>query len=153
MIPPVSSNAAERSRWLALLLGLLAMLGLWCWLEVRALSSQRDSHAALLAQVAQMNADVAEILSLRTAPRLATERERPNDELLEEIRVATERAGIASDHWIRNDPSPPVRIPRSPYKRLHTRLSFENVDLRQFVEFLYYLLDADRTLTRGPCTV
>jgi hypothetical protein len=100
----------------------------------------------MAAQLERMSEDADNILRLRTVPRIAVERERPNDELLAEIRDAMERADIPEGHWIGNDPLPPVRIPQSPYKRLSTRIRFEALPLKGLVQFAFHLTRADPTL-------
>jgi len=99
------------------------------------------------AQLERMTEDADGVLRLRTAPRIAVERERPNDELLAEIRDAMERADIPEDLWIGNDPLPPMRIPQSPYKRLATRLRFEALPLKGLVQFAFHLTHADPALS------
>jgi len=130
---------------LPLSIGMLA--GVWCWIDGRSLKSKRSSYHTLLAQVQQMSADADRLTELRTAPRLAIERERPNDELLAEIRDSMAAADIPPERWVANDPSLPVRIPRSPYKRLTVGLSFEEINLRQLVQFAYHLTETDPALS------
>ena len=134
------------NRKAALIACLLLLLGLWNWVEARGLASKHNSHAALIDQIEQMNADVQRVKVLRAAPRSATDRERPNDELLAQIRNAMDEAGMPAERWIGNDPALPVRVPRSSYKRLSTRLSFEQVTLLNLVTFAFHLTDNDRAL-------
>jgi hypothetical protein len=94
-----------------------------------------------------MSQDVARIELLRHAPHLAVERQRPNDELLAKVQEAIGDADLPTESWVGNDPQPPVRIPRSPYKRLSVRLVFEEITLRHLVQFAYHLTEADATLS------
>ena len=127
------------SRKQAAIVCAVAILAMLCWLEARALASKCASHHAIVRQIEQMSADAERIAALRNAPRLANEVERPNDELLAQIRDSMSVAGIAEEQWIGNDPTQPVRLPRSPYKRLSVRLSFGGLTLRQLVQFAYDL--------------
>ena len=140
-------NWPDFKRRMTVVLSVCALLGTWCWVEARSLDSKRDSHQVMLAQTAQMNLDAERIGSLRAAPQLATERARPNDELLAEVRACLAAANVPLEHWIGNDPSPSVRVPRSPYKRLSVRLLFERLDLRQLVQFAYHLTEMNRALS------
>ena len=143
-MPDAQSYTLNRKA--ASIAGLLLLLGVWNWVEARALTSKWNSHAELLDQIEQMNADVQRLKALRAAPRSATDRERPKDELLAQIRDAIHNAAMPKERWIGNDPALPVRVPRSPYKRLTTRLSFEQVTLHDLVTFAYYLNEGDRAL-------
>jgi len=143
---PRQERAATVPR-LKVLAVLLLLLCLWCWLEARALTSNRSSYTHLTAQVEKMNADSAAIRALREAPQLAVERERPNDELLAEVRDAMAAAKVPAESWIGNDPSPAMRIPQSPYKRLSVRLLFEAVDLKRLVAFAHEIVGTDTALT------
>lgn len=140
------TKAKHRSP-LAVAVCCLMLLSLWAWLEARTLASSRDSYVALVGQVEQMQADMIALRALRTAPRRATERERPNHELLAEVRQAMDKADMAPERWVGSDPSQPVRIPKSPYKKLRTRLTFENVTLQELVAVAFHLVEADPALT------
>ncbi len=140
-------NHSTVRRTTAVLVCLLMVLGLWSWVESRSLASNRSSYGTLVTQLEQMSGDVQRITALRSAPRLAAERERANDELLAQVRSAMSAAQMAEACWIGNDPAQPVRVPRSPYKRLGTRLSFEEVSMRQLVSFGYHLIDSDATVS------
>lgn len=142
-----STAMSSRRHRMSLPLALVGVLGLWCWMEARTAYSRESTHLALVGQIEQMAADAARIESLATAPRVASERQRPNDELLAQVRDALEAASIPLDRWIGNDPSPAVRLVQSPYKRLSVRLSFQNVSLRQVVQFAYHLTDMDASLS------
>jgi len=124
-----------------------ALAVLWCWLAARTQASQVDRRDRLMTELQQMTQDAGRIASLREAPRLATERVRPNDELLSEVRASLEKAGIPLERWVGNDPAAPVRVPKSPYKRLAVRLLLENVMLRQLVQFAYDLTEQDGALS------
>lgn len=132
---------------LAIAVCVALLLGMWVWLEARSLASKHDSHAALVRQVEEMNADMLAVRQLRAAPRLATERQRPNDELLAEVRGAMERAKVPAERWVGHDPSRPVRLPRTPYKRLSTRLAFEEVTLQELVTLSFFLVKKNPALT------
>jgi hypothetical protein len=129
------------------LAGPCLILLLWCWLGHRSLRTARSTHVSLVAQIEQMRADAQRIELLRTAPRIASERARPNDELLAQVRNALEAAQIPLDKWIGNEPDPAVRVPQSAYKRIGTRLSFEDVDLKSLVTFIHCMLSADPSLS------
>jgi hypothetical protein len=130
----------------AVLAAIGACAALWCWLEHRALAARIDSQGAAVRQAEQAYADAQRIESLRTAPRLASERARPNDELVAQIQAALTAVGIAAERWVNNEPMPAVAVPKSPYRQLIVRLGFQEVSLRQLVEFCHHLLDKDPTL-------
>jgi len=134
-------------RPLILALGCCALLGAWCWIEASILESRGSSYRSLVKQLEQMSVDSARVRSLRAQPRLATERERPNDELLAQIQQAMTVANIPASHWVGNDPTQPVRVSRSPYRRLAVRLMFEDLTLRQLVQFAYHLTQMDTALS------
>ena len=134
-------------RQIAVPLGGCLVLTAWCYVDSRRLESRHHSYQTLLAQVRQMGLDAARIQSLRTAPRLATERERPNDELIAEVHDSMTAADIPPGCWVGNDPAPTVRVPRSPYKRLTVRLLLEELNLRQLVRFAYHLNELDSAIS------
>ena len=123
------------------------VLALWCWLEARTFASTQRSHESRLAQVEGMSADALAISALRNAPRMAADRQRPNDELLDQVRGALTAAAVPLDRWVGNDPSLPVRVPKTPYKRLSVRLLFEDLSMKQMAGFAYHLIDKDPTLS------
>jgi len=123
------------------------LLGLWVWIEARVHASRSHTYAAAVRQVEEMHADVMALESLRTAPQLVAERERPNDELLAEVRDAMARAKVSPDTWVGNDPNQPVRLPRTPYKRLSTRLSFANINLQDLVSVSFFLVEKNPSLS------
>lgn len=131
---------------LAIVASITLLLGMWVWLETRSLASKQDSHATLVRQVEEMNSDMLAVRNLRAAPRLATERQRPNDELLAEVRDAMGSAKMPAARWVGNDPSRPVRLPRTPYKRLSTRLAFEDVTLQELVTLSFFLVKSNPAL-------
>jgi len=137
----------EQVRRIVPVLAVGLLLASWTWLDARRLASKRDSLQTITAKIEEMQADVAQIKSLRTAPRRATERERPNDELLEEIRDALTAARISAEHWIGNEPSQPVRTTGSQYKRLNTRLLFEDIGLEELVRFVHALIEHNPALS------
>lgn len=134
------------NRW-AMISGALAAAMLWCWVESRALVSARSSYASAQRQLREMRADAAAIASLRSAPRCATDRERPNDELLDLVRKAISAVDMPPDAWIANDPAEPMRIPQLPYKRLEVRIGFAELTLRHIVQFACKLIELDPTLS------
>ncbi len=119
-----------------------------CWnrLEARQLSSIQDVHATLIRRLEEMVVDAAAIEKLSQSPRLATDRERLNDELLVQVRDALSAAKVPHDRWIGNDPSAPRRIAKSPYKRLDTQLQFKNITLKQMTTLCHKIFEADATL-------
>ena len=129
-----------------LLSGLLIAACLFCWLERRALSSVRDTFATATHQLDQMRADVLSIQRLQEAPRAATSRTRPNEELLDQVQQALSSADIDRTKWHDSIPQPGVRVPGSDYKRLTTRLYFDSVTLRQLAAFVHHLQANDPTL-------
>lgn len=145
--PPARFHRLIRERWLPITAAIAALSVLWSWREARQARSSRDSFQTLLVQTEQMSRDVNLLESLRSAPRLAADRERPNSELLEQIRRSLEHAGVAADRWLANDPSPPQRLPDSPYKRFETRLTFQDIGLQRLVAMLHHLVDEDPTLS------
>ena len=126
---------------------LCIVLSLWCIVETRRSHAARDAYTARLNQVEQMSSDAQAIQALRDAPQLASERERPNDELLVEIRSAMDNASIPLERWVGNDPSQPVRMPQTPYKQLSTRLSFENLETKDIVGLVYNMMRANPGLS------
>jgi hypothetical protein len=140
------SNPLRRE---AILAAFAACAALWCWLEHRAQAARVGSHGAAIRQTEQSHADAARIENLRTAPRLATERARPNDELVAQIQAALTAAGIAPERWVNNEPIPAVAVPKSPYRQLAVRLGLQEVSLQQIVEFCHHLLDKDLALFVG----
>lgn len=135
------------SRRLVIALSVCSLLALTGWLQHRSLRSARSTHETLTRQVEQMSVDAARIETLRAAPRLATEREKPNEELLAQIRDSMIQAKIPIERWIGNEPSPAMRLPKSPYKRLHTRVSFESVPIKGLATFLYDIRARDPSLS------
>ncbi len=147
MLKLTNTDIEAPRRLLTLLASVLAMLALWCFLESRGAAQRKAGYRDLVAQTERMALDTQAIKALRNAPRLATERQRPNDELLQQVRDALEAAEIPSEHWIGNEPSAPVRVAKTPYKRLNTRLSLENVHLKRLVAFAHTLVAGDPSLT------
>ena len=94
-----------------------------------------------------MRADAARIQALSAAPHRATERKRPTDDLLAAVESALQRADISLDRWQDSVPQPLQQVPDSPYKRLTTRLYFDNLTQRQITSFTHHLLTADPSLT------
>ena len=147
MAGDTSHPNAGMDRRYALTVCVSMVLALWCWLEARTLAATQRSHESRLAEVEGMSADALAIPALRTAPRTAADRERPNDELLDQVRVALVAADVPLDHWVGNDPSLPVRVVKTPYKRLRVRLLFEDLSMKQMAGLAYHLIDEDPTLS------
>ena len=147
MIALNNAGLQDVKRPLVLVLGCCALLGAWCWIEASVLESRGSSYRSLVRQLEQMSVDSALVGSLQAQPRLATERERPNDELLAEIQQAMTVANIPASQWVGNDPIQPVRVSRSPYRRLAVRLTFEELTLRQLVQFACHLTEMDTALS------
>ena len=127
--------AANMRRHLSVLAALALLAAAWCWIELRSLRSRRSAFESGVLQLTQMREDVAAIQSLQSAPRLAVDRERPNDELLAEIRQALTAASIPVEAWVGNEPAPPVRLAQTPYKQISLRLFLEGLSLRQLADF------------------
>lgn len=128
---------------LVLVAGLLAAI----WVSQTRLADARTRHRAMLTRVVEMSTMGDRIRELRSAPRLAIDRVRPNDELLRQVHDAAHTAGIPADHWRRNDPRPSVRLPDSPYKKVGALITFDRLTIRQLVEFLQKLVAEDSTLS------
>ena len=141
-----ASDQAQRKQRSLILVGVLSIVMAFVWLQWRALASTNDTYETALAQLDQMRADVLRIQSLRQVPQAAAGRPRRNEELLAQVERALEAAGIDHAHWHDSIPQPPVRLPKSDYKRLTTRLYFEDVTLWQLAAFAHHLEAADPTL-------
>jgi len=143
------SNWFQRSRvqphWFVA--GACLLLSIWSWTAATATDAKRHRHRNLVEETERMSADASRIEQLRTAPRLASDRERPNDELLAQVRDALTTSGIGLEHWIGNDPTPSARIPKTPYKRMSVRVRMEDLSMRQLVLFAYHLTSADPTIS------
>lgn len=124
-----------------------AIAGLWLMVESRAARSKRDSHASTVTQIDRMTTDAETIRGLRIAPRIATERERPNDELLAEVATAMKSAQVDPGHWIGNAPFAPIRLPGTPYKRLGTRMTFQGLDMHGIVDLAQRLTSSNASLS------
>jgi hypothetical protein len=138
---------AVASRGLMVTIGIAILAALLCWVETRGVSSACHSYVAMCSQVEQMQKDAARIASLRTQPQRAAERERPNDELIAQVRRALQAARISEERWIGNEPAIGVRISKTPYKKISTKLRFEGLEMRELVIFVHALIDRDQTLS------
>lgn len=145
MSDPVTRKTTSQRR-LGIATAIACTLGMWCWVEARTLHARAGTYEALVTQIEGMARDAVVIESLKTAPLIAAEHERPNDELLAEVKDALDAAKIPLERWIGNDPAPAVRIPKSPYKRLSVRLTLDALTLRQLVQFAYQLADVNSSL-------
>lgn len=144
--PDSTVGRRTHRRRITLLAGLLALVGLLCWSQWRALASTKDTYATALRQLDQMRIDKERIEKLRRTPRTATSRTRPNEELLAQIEQSLEAAGIDRAKWHDSVPQPAVRLPRSDYKRMTTRLYFEAITVKQLAAFAHHLQSSDPTL-------
>lgn len=129
-----------------MLVGLLAVAGMFGWLQWRVLASTRDTYATALGQLNQMRTDARRIETLRETPRAAVGRSRANEELLAQVEQSLAAAGMDRTKWHDSIPQPPVRLSNSDYKRLSTRLYFEDVTLKELAAFAYDLQSSDPTL-------
>ena len=140
-----ASRDCSRQR-LVVLLGFLAVSLLLCWLQARTLASTADAYEVVQRQLEQMRADARQVLALCEAPRSAVSRTRPNEELLAQIEHSLAAANIDRSHWHDSMPQPATRLPKSNYKRLTTRVYFQNVTLKELTTFCHHLQQADPTL-------
>lgn len=140
-------DAAQTRNVIAAGIAVLSLVALWCWLESKSYADAEATFQSLERQVTAMRADAGIIQELQTAPRIAVERERPNDELLDQIRKALSTAEIPETHWIGNTPSAALRIPESPYKRLSTFLTFKGISLEQIGRLTHALVGTDSSLS------
>ena len=94
-----------------------------------------------------MQADARRIRALSTAPKRAAERRRANEELLAQIETALRRAGLPLDRWQDSVPQPAQQLANTQYRKLTTRLYFQNVRLEEVVAFAHHLVAADASLS------
>ncbi len=123
-----------------------SLIGLAAWLHWRSANSARDTHEVQSAALIRMRQDMRRIVALRDTPQQATDRERPNEELLAQIEAAMKTAGVPASCWQDSIPQPVQRLPQSPYQRFSTRLYFEDVTLEQTLHFAHAILAADASL-------
>ena len=150
--PTVQRAGASARRRIAqqratLLSAALVLVCLTYWLQWRDLGSVRHTHNTAVGQLKQMRADAGRILSLRQRPRAAAGRSRPNEELLAQIERSLAAAAIDRSKWHDSVPQPPARLPKSDYKRLTTRLYFEDITLRELAVFAHHLRAGDSTVS------
>lgn len=124
----------------------LSVGAFWCWTQAGKLESRRAAHVLQMRRLESMRADVAVIQELNRARPVATDRRKPNDELLAQVGEAAARAGVPPDGWVSSDPLPAVRIPNAPYRRLAMRITFTSLSLRTLVQFCTALTGEDPTL-------
>ena len=136
----------SRTQVVAVLSGLLVVGCMMCWLQWRTLASMKDSYTTALLQLDQMRRNAGEIKALRQTPRTAVSRTRANEELLAQVEQSLSSAGIDRAKWHDSIPQPAVRLSRSDYKKLTTRLYFEAMNLNQLAAFVYHLQEGDPTL-------
>ena len=94
-----------------------------------------------------MHTDAVLLHTLATVPQRATDRRRPNDELLAQIEVALLSAGIGLDRWQDSIPESPQQLANSPYKKMITRLYLQDVTLESITTFAHHLVKADPSLS------
>jgi hypothetical protein len=161
---PVSPDDAKetrvikRRRWSPQ--AMLAVLGVLCvvgsavlWLEHRSLRSSLHVLGAQTAALSRMQTDARAMLTLRAAPQRATDRRKPNEELLSQIARALEQANVPQRLWQDSIPQTPRRTGDGAYQSMSTRLYFEAIALRQLTEFVHRLLAADPTLSLGAIRI
>lgn len=141
MLPP----SLQGKPWLLSAAAALATLVL-CLLQNREISADRAAHASALERVQQMAQDGRRISLLGQAPRRASDRERPNDELLSQVQEAMNRVRMRPDQWERSQPSPPRRLGNSPYRQVVTLLSLRRVSLQQVGALCHSLISEDPSL-------
>jgi len=134
------------SRRIAVALYLVVAAGVF-WHQRACLESSRATYETKLKQLDAMQSDARRIEVLRTAPRQATDRQLPHDRLAKEIEEACLRAEIPLKQLASLWPDSPMRLQQSDYKKLATRVSFEDLGLRPLVAFVYHLQAIDASLT------
>ena len=139
------ARTSPRSRILLVVLGCAACLLLWI-LQGRSLQTTRAAYLAQFEQATLMRSDAAYIRAMQAAPRLAVDRERPNDALLAQIQGGIEAAGIPVSDWVANEPHAPMRIPQTPFKKMALTCVLQNVSLRQISLLLHQLTTGDPSL-------
>ena len=138
---------------LLVLTAVVAIAGLWCWLEWRSLESARASVAGGLVQLSRMQADADAIIALRRKPVAAASRSRPNEELLAHVERSLGVAEIDHDKWRDSIPQPVSRRPGSDYRRHTTRIILSEVTLKQLAAFAHSLTADDPTLHASAITI
>jgi hypothetical protein len=124
-----------------------SLAALVCWLQWRALNGAESMYATRARALDRILDDAERIKSLQSTPKRAAERERPNEELLKQVESALRVADVPASLWHDSIPQTPLRLAKSPYLRLSTRLYFEAVTLEQITRFAHALLHADPSLT------
>jgi hypothetical protein len=147
-----SGRLGERDR-LLVLAAFVAIAGLWCWLEWRALGSARAGAADGLVQLGAMQVDADAIIALRRRPVAAASRSRPNEELLAQVERSLGAAGIDHHQWQDSIPQPVTRKPGSDYRRHSTRIILSEVTLKQLATFVRNITAADPTLHASAITI
>ena len=126
---------------------MLACAAILAWTVRASLESSRATYETQLSQLAAMQEDARVISSLRTAPKRATDRQLPHDELVAEIEEACSRSSMPATALASIWPESPRRLQRSDYQELPTRVSLERVSLQQLTAFAYHLQALDSSLT------
>ena len=144
----VNNRKVNNQRRSLTVLVLLLIFCLWgYWLQRRSLHSMRHTVTTQSLALERMKTDAARIESLRSTPQRATDRSKPNDELLSQIDNALRKSGIPKELWQDSIPQPPRREANSPYSKMSTRLYFEQITLQQIAAFAHSLLATDPTLS------
>ena len=125
---------------------LLATLGLVCLITHRRASALERRHQTASRRVAQMLVDAEKVSRLQSAPRLAVDRRRPDDELIAQIQNALDDARISADRWLSTEPSAAMRVRGTAYQEVTTRLSLHAISLRQLANFVFALASDDASL-------
>lgn len=134
-------------RVLAALAMLFVLLSGFAVLQHSSLKSRRHTCAANAVSLDRMRVDAERICALRHSPQRASDRRRPNDELLAQIGTVLHEAAIPDRAWQDSVPQPPQRVPHQPYERLSTRLYFDGLTMSQVARLGHGLLEVDPTLT------
>lgn len=135
-----------RTRRLMILGGVVAVAALLAGMQWRTLASVQDTYRVAAAELDQMREDVLAITGLRQVPVTALSRQRTNQELLAQVEKALAAASADRASWLDSVPQPPVQMPGSDYRKLTTRLYFENLSLQQLTLFALELERQDPTL-------
>lgn len=141
----VAGSSPRRNAVLVSLL--LIVSGVLCVLQYGRLESTRQSYQTKRTQLAAMQTDAARIESLRDAPRKATDRQLPHEQLVAEIEQACTQANLPLSQLESIWPEAPRRIPKSDYQQLDTCLRFERTSLQQVAAFVHQLETLDASIT------
>ena len=144
--PNRSASPRISRQQVIILAGTLIVACLVGGLQWRSLRSARDTLTVARGQLTRMRADVAAIMTLRDRPRSAVGRTRPHETLLAQVEQALSASQIDRSHWRDSIPQPPVRLPKSDFRRMTTSLELESITMRQIATFAHELKTNDPTL-------